>query len=131
MMAYLNELVEANHVPAGLRREGVETLTRLLAPITPFIAEEIWQEALGHGGCSVHQMAWPEYDQALARAEDVTIAVQVNGKLRDRLVAPADMDEAALRELVLARDKVRQHVDGRRVEKIVVVPNKLVSIAVK
>jgi leucyl-tRNA synthetase len=73
---------------------------------------------------------WPTYDEELAAAEEVTIGVQINGKLRDRLTVPADMDEEALTAAVLERERVRQYLDGRSVVKLVVVPNKLVSIAV-
>jgi leucyl-tRNA synthetase len=130
LMGYLNSLVEAAGAPARLRREGIETLTLLLAPIAPFVTEEVWQEALGHHGQSVHQAPWPDFDPELARPEQVTIAVQINGKLRDRIEAPADSDEATLTEMVLARDRVRQHLNGRPIARLVVVPNKLVSIAV-
>ena len=62
--------------------------SKLLCPIAPFITEEVWQEALGHKGHSVHQVPWPDYDEALAKAEVITVMVQVNGKLRDRVTVP-------------------------------------------
>ncbi len=109
-------------------REALEALVLLIAPFAPHIAEELWQR-LG-GTTSVFRVRWPEPDPALAAAETITLVVQVNGKVRARLAAPAGLDEAAARELALGDPRVAVHLGGRPVKKAVVVPDKLVSLVV-
>ncbi len=129
LMAYLNELTsQANApIPTHQWRQALETFCLLLAPICPFITEEVWQTVLGHAE-SVHRQAWPAFDPALAAAEEVTVVIQVNGKVRDRLTIPADMDEAALRETAVSQPNVQRHVNGRAIRQVIVVPNRLVNI---
>jgi leucyl-tRNA synthetase len=98
-------------------RFAAESLVLMLAPMAPHLAEELWREALGHDG-SVHMAPWPAHDEVLARAEEVTLVVQVDGKVRDRLTVPASLDQEAGRELALASEKVRRFLVGRRVEKV-------------
>jgi leucyl-tRNA synthetase len=133
LMEYLNYLTDQRDesIPPALWREALEAYTRLLSPIAPFIAEEVWQEVLGHAGESVHQSAWPEFDKALTVAEEITLMIQVNGKLRDKVTVPADIDEDALREVVLAREKVQQRLDGRTVRKTIIVPKRLVNVVIQ
>jgi leucyl-tRNA synthetase len=107
-------------------REALEALVLLIAPFAPHIAEELWQR-LG-GTTSVFRVRWPVPDPALAAAETITLVVQVNGKVRARLVAPAGLDEAAARELALGDPRVAAHLGGKPVKKAVVVPDKLVSL---
>ena len=109
----------------------METLTLLLCPIAPFITEEIWQEALGYKEGSVHNVPWPEFDEALTQAGRIDIMVQINGKLRDRVNVPADIDDDQLRALVLDRDKVKKYVAGKQLRQTVIVPKKLVNVVVK
>ncbi|MEJ2749457.1 MAG: class I tRNA ligase family protein, partial [Anaerolineae bacterium] len=128
-MEYLNYLIEMQDeaIPAEQWQQAIETLTLLLAPICPFITEEVWQAVLGHDG-SVHRQAWPDYDAALAADEVVTIIVQVNGKVRDRIEIEADLDEDRLRETAVSSPAVQRHINGQSIRKIVVVRNKLVNI---
>jgi leucyl-tRNA synthetase len=107
-------------------REALETLTLLMAPMTPYVAEEMW-ERLGKP-YSVHQQAWPSFDPGLAKADEVEIVVQVNGKVRDRLVVPSDVTEARATELALASPRVQDQLGGKPPAKVVYVPGKLVSI---
>ncbi|MGD8586947.1 MAG: leucine--tRNA ligase [Chloroflexota bacterium] len=132
LMKYLNYLVEQQEAPIGavLWRQALETFTNLLSPIAPFVSEEIWQEALGHQGCSVHEEDWPPYDETMIVADTVTIMIQVNGRLRDRVEAPVGIADAELAQLVLARDKVRRHLNGKAVRKTIVVPGRLVNLVV-
>jgi leucyl-tRNA synthetase len=109
-------------------REAASALVVLLAPLAPHISEELWH-GLGHAA-SVHAQAWPEYDEALTRDEVVTVVVQVNGKVRDRLEVPADTAEETVRALALARPKVAAQLDGRGIKKVVYVPGKLVNVVV-
>lgn len=130
LMAYLNELAAAADVPLPARRQALETFCLLLAPICPFIAEAVWQEALGHTE-SVHRQPWPTFDAALATAAAVTVVVQVNGKLRDRLVAPLDAAEEWLQETAVSLPNVQRYLNGRTVHQIIVIPNRLVNIVVR
>ncbi len=138
LMELLNELGDAGIVPdttaAGdvfAVREALETLVLLLAPFTPHIAEEMWA-GLGHEGGLLRSGArWPQAEQALARKEELEIPVQINGKLRARIRAVPDTPEADLRATALADDKVRTHIAGREIVKVIVVPNRLVNIVVR
>jgi leucyl-tRNA synthetase len=108
--------------------EAGRKLLLLMAPFAPHITEELWQ-ACG-GTPSIHEQAWPGWDPALAAESEVEIAVQVNGRVRDRIVVPADIDEAKLRELVMAREKIRSYLDGRRLERFIYIPGRLVNLVV-
>ena len=108
------------------RDEGVHTLILLLAPFAPFITEELW--ARRGGAYSIHQQPWPQYDPALAKAEEVTLVVQVDGKVRERLTVHAGLSEADARAAALASDKVQKAIAGRTIAKVIVVPDRLVSV---
>jgi leucyl-tRNA synthetase len=137
LMEYLNFLYSCRHedgsltMPMNLWKQGIETFTRLISPIAPFIAEEIWQETLGHKGQSVHQLPWLTHDENEIAEEQMTIVVQVNGKLRDELVVPVDIDEELLKQMALARERVKKYVDGKAIQRVIVVPQKLVNVVVK
>jgi leucyl-tRNA synthetase len=111
----------------GGAREAATALTLMLAPFAPFAAEELWREVLGHPD-SVHLQLWPTFDAALVVEETITLVIQVNGKVRDRVDVPADLDEAGALELARASDKARRAIgDGRVVKEIVRAP-KLVNL---
>ncbi|MCP4362919.1 MAG: leucine--tRNA ligase [Chloroflexi bacterium] len=129
LMKYLNYLTECRGVPAAQWQQAVETFNRLLAPFAPFITEAVWQDVWGHTE-SIHRQSWPVYEEALTVDEQVTLVIQVNGKVRDRITAPADMTEETAEQMALACKNVRRFVDGRTVRKIIVIPNKLVNIVV-
>ncbi len=109
--------------------EALRALVLLLAPFAPFIAEELWEE-LG-GEYSVHAQPWPEYDPQLARAERITLVLQVNGKVRERMEVDADVSPEAMEEIALASRRVREHTAGKEIAKVVVVPGKLVNVVVR
>ncbi len=111
---------------APVLREGLETLVRLLNPMMPHITEELWAH-LGHKTPLV-EGAWPKADPALLVETTITLAVQVNGKLRATLDAPKDADAKTLEAAALADEKVRRALEGKTVQKIIVVPNKIVNI---
>jgi leucyl-tRNA synthetase len=113
---------------AEQRREALRALTLMLAPVVPFLAEELWERQ--GGAYSVHQQAWPSFDPALVAEETATLVVQVNGKLRDRIAVPLDIAEEAARELALASEKVAPFLDGKRPKKVVYVPGRLINIVV-
>jgi leucyl-tRNA synthetase len=124
LMDQLNYLQKL--APEELTRFTVETYVVLLAPMAPHITEEIWR-ALGHQE-SVHLEAWPKYDPELIRDETVTVVVQINGKVRDRLQVGAGTPEEEVRRLALDRAAVSKHLGGKAPRKVIYVPDKLVSI---
>jgi leucyl-tRNA synthetase len=137
LMEYLNFLYNCRRedgaiaVPINLWKQGIETFTRLVSPIAPFIAEEIWQEVLGNKGKSVQQQPWLSYDENEIAEDQITVVVQVNGKVRDQVVAPADVAEEQLKQMALASERVKKFMDGKTVQRVIVVPQKLVNIVVR
>ena len=113
-------------VAASVLREGLETATRLIGPMMPHLAEEMWQ-ALGHTTLLADER-WPEADPDLAIDDKVTLAVQVNGKLRGTIDLPRDAANRAVEEAALALPQVARFLDGRTPKKVVVVPNRIVSV---
>jgi leucyl-tRNA synthetase len=114
---------------AALLREGIETVVLLLGPFCPHITEELWS-LLGHQD-SVFAQRWPTADAAALERKEVTVVLQVDGKVRGRLVVDVDAPEDAVRRLALGDDKVRPWVAARGVERVVVVPNRLVNIVTR
>ncbi|MEK7846496.1 MAG: leucine--tRNA ligase, partial [Nitrospinota bacterium] len=109
-------------------REAINTLIILLSPFVPHIAEEMW-EMMGNKG-SVIKEPWPSYDPELIKSEEITIVVQINGKVRGRIMAGADIDEEGIKKAVLSDEKIKEWIAGKEIKKLVVVPKKLVSIVV-
>jgi leucyl-tRNA synthetase len=109
-------------------KEAVEALVRMLSPFAPHMCEELW-EALGHPG-GIAAAGWPDYVESVAKASEIVVPVQVNGKVRGRVTVPADASDEELREAALADTQVKAHVDGKTVKKVVVARGKLVSIVV-
>ena len=133
IMELVNGLYEYRAKPAAEQcgsqiDEALRVLVLLLAPFAPHLAEELW-EAQG-GTESVHQQRWPQYDPQALVQDEVTVVVQVNGKLRDRLVVPAGLSEEELRQAALAAEGARRFVDGKTPRKVIIVPDKLVNIVV-
>ncbi len=116
-------------IPVALLAEAQRDLVLLLAPFAPYLAHELW-EMLGEKG-SLLRAPWPKYDPALAKEDEIEIPVQVNGKLRGRIVVPADVAEDLVRERALADEKVKAAMAGKQIVKIIIVPSKLVSIVVR
>ena len=113
-------------------REALETLVLLLAPFTPHVCEEMAERlALPRPAAGLTHAAWPVADDAVAREEAVELAVQVNGKVRGHITVPRGAAEAEVRRLALAEPRVAELVDGKQVHKLVVVPDRLVSLVIK
>jgi leucyl-tRNA synthetase len=127
-IAHLYELVTAveKAKPSATRAEAVRTLVKLISPMAPHLAEESWARLGGEG--LVADAPWPEFDPALLIDEQVTLAVQVNGKLRDTLTAPRGLSREEAEALALASDKVRRQLGGAAPRKVIVVPDRLVNI---
>ncbi|MBI4313465.1 MAG: leucine--tRNA ligase [Candidatus Omnitrophica bacterium] len=127
LMELSNALQEQTESAAGFR-EGVETLVQLLYPFAPHLAEEAWQQ-LGHTD-SLTRRTWPTFDPAALKTSEVTLIVQVNGKVRARLTAPADADKAVLEKMALADPNVQKWLNNQPLRQTVVIPNKLVNIVI-
>ncbi|MBU4175287.1 MAG: leucine--tRNA ligase [Actinobacteria bacterium] len=108
--------------------ESVEAVVNLLAPFTPFICEELWQ-AMGKQG-SVHQQPWPSFDEELARPEKITLVVQVNGRVRERIIVPSDISDEEMKAMALECENARKFIGEKEIRKVIIVPGKLVNIVV-
>jgi len=130
MMEFSNSLWASmeKHGPSSASREATEILIRLLAPFAPHIAEELWSRR--GGPYSVHQQPWPTYDAALTRDDTVTLIVQVNGKVRDRITVPAEIGDVEARQQALDSQRIRQHLNNRAPKKVIIVSGQLVNIVV-
>ncbi len=126
MMELANTL---QHASGTSRNEGVATLILLLAPFAPHITEELWRRRGGAG--SIHQQPWPAYDEAVAAPREVTIVVQVDGKVRDRIPMPAGLPDAEVQRKALASPKVEATLNGMKPAKVNVVADRIVSIVTK
>ena len=132
LMEYTNQLVKPELVAlkgTAPWKHALESLMLMMAPAAPHVAEELW-ERTGHG-YSVHQQAFPSYDEALAAEVDITLIVQVNGKVRERLSVPAGLSQAEAQERALASDKVRGQIDGQQVAQVIYVPDRLLNLVVR
>jgi leucyl-tRNA synthetase len=119
----------SDRVPPQLLAEVQRDLVLLLAPFAPFVAHELW-EVLGQPG-SLLKASWPKYDPALAKEEEIEIPVQVNGKIRTRVLIPADCEEALVWERALADEKIKSATAGKAIAKKIYVPGKLANIVVR
>ncbi|HET9918745.1 MAG TPA: class I tRNA ligase family protein, partial [Ktedonobacteraceae bacterium] len=124
LMEYSNSLEGRPDVT----REELQTLLLLLAPLAPYITEELWAR-LGHQ-TSIHTASWPVFDLEAIRPAIITLPVQVNGRVRDRIEVAPDTSEEEIRQLALAAGKVRRFVDGQHVKRVIYVPGRLVNIVV-
>jgi leucyl-tRNA synthetase len=110
-------------------KESLEALITLLAPFAPHIAEELW-ESTGHQG-SVHLQPWLTWDEEALKRTEIEMVVQVNGKVRDKILVPVEISKDELEEMALSLARVRETIGKKQVVKVVTVPNKLVNIVVK
>src|SRR5262249_45772271 len=130
IMTLYNEISAAEPLEQAVRpevrKEVLDLLTLMLAPMTPHLAEELW-EMLGHSG-GLWTVSWPSFNPELARDEEVEIVVQVNGRVRGRLKAPAGSGEEEIVTRAMAEQFVAQHVNGKRVVTRVFVPDRLLNL---
>ena len=126
---HLNRVWAESSIDSATWRECIENFLLMLAPIAPHVTEELW-ERTGHA-YSIHQQAFPSWDDDLAAEDTITLVVQVNGKVRDKLEVPAGIEEAAAQELALASPRVKSYTDGKSVSKTIFVPGRLVNLVVQ
>jgi leucyl-tRNA synthetase len=129
LMELMNEMYKAHQNGAGnspVWQEVLEVYTLMLAPICPHTAEELWQK-LGKP-YSVHQQSWPKVDEAAASQDEITLVIQVNGKLRDRITVAADISQEAARSIALSSEAVQKALEGKKPRQVIVVPGRLVNI---
>jgi leucyl-tRNA synthetase len=124
LMTFMNSIEKS-----GITKEQFETFLKLLAPFAPHITEELW-ETLGHKG-SIHTEKWPEYDEKKLLTDEITLAVQVDGKVRGNLTIPRGLDEALIREKAVSIPQVAKWLEGKNIVKILVIQDKIVSIVTK
>lgn len=121
-------LVNAIDKEGKLAKEEYEMLLKILSPFAPHMAEELWEKS-GHKE-SIFQSNWPAFDLALARDEEVQMVVQINGKVRERLLVAADVTEDEIKETALENEKIKLFTQGKEIKKIIFVPGKLINIVV-
>ncbi len=126
---YLGKVQTERSADAASWREAIDALLLMLAPVTPHFAEELWTMT-GHS-YSIHKQPFPAWDNALAAEEQVTLVIQINGKVRDKVEVPASITESEARELALSQPKVKSFSGDKQIEKVIYVPRRLVNIVVR
>ena len=122
LMVFINDAYKAEVLP----RPYVEGFVKMLAPICPHVAEELWNK-LGHSD-TIAYAAWPAYDEAKLVDDEVEIVVQINGKVKAKLMVPADATREKMQEIAMESDSVKEQIDGKTIRKVIAVPGKLVNI---
>jgi len=122
MMIFVNEFSKLEH----RSKKAMEAFVLVLAPFAPHIAEELWQR-LGHSDTLAYE-PWPTYDPALTKDAEIEMAVQILGKVRDKITVPADLDDQAIQEKALACEKIRDLLQGKKIQKVIVIKGRLVNI---
>ncbi len=130
LVNYLYAFKELNLVPnSALMKEVIAGLLRLLAPFVPHITEELWNQAIGQG--SVHNQSWPAYDQEAIKVDEVEVVVQINGKVREKIILPVGIDAKEMEQAALGLEKVQALISGKQIVRVICVPQKIVNIVVK
>ena len=125
----LNQAWDTRQIDAGVWNDSLKNLVLMMAPVAPFLAEELW-ERLGHS-YSVHHQPWPEWDPDLAADEMITLVVQVNGRLRDRIQVPVNISDDDAKSTALRSVRTRTYTEGKEIRRVVYVPGRLVNIVVR
>lgn len=126
---YMGKVKDVGSVTRSAWDEAVRTLLLLLAPSAPHLTEELWHR-MGYP-YSIHNQSWPIWNEDLARDEEITLVVQVNGKLRDRISVPPNIGEPEAKSLAMSSERVKMHLKGKEVTKTIYVPDKLVNLVVR
>jgi leucyl-tRNA synthetase len=125
---YLGKVQDAGTASVALWNEAVTVLLLLLAPTAPHLTEELWVKT-GHT-YSIHNQSWPKWDEELVKEEEVTLVIQVNGKIRDKIIVPVSITETEAKELALSSERIKAYVKDNHVARIIYVPQRLVNIVV-
>ncbi|WP_295747094.1 leucine--tRNA ligase [uncultured Limosilactobacillus sp.] len=125
LMVFVNEAYKVDDLPV----EYMEGFVKMLAPIMPHLAEELWSHF--HESDTITYQPWPKYDESALQSSTIEMMVQVNGKLRAKLQVEKDSDRDALQKLALANEHVKKFVDGKDIKRVIVVPNKIINIVAK
>lgn len=123
---YLKDVKERNY---ALLKHVIDKLLLILSSFAPHMTAELWEE-LGNSG-NVYEQSWPGYDEKALKKDEITIVVQINGKVRDKVDVDADISEDELKEIVFAQEKVKDYTEGKEIVKTIVIPKKLVNIVVR
>jgi leucyl-tRNA synthetase len=132
LMELMNEMYkarEAGAVGSPEWNEAQEIYLKMLAPVAPHIAEELWTIHLSKP-YSIHQQLWPKVDEAATKEDTIELPVQINGKVRDRVVVPAEATEDEIKSAALASEVVQRYLDGKEPKKVIVANKRLVSIVI-
>ena len=110
----------------GMLSSALSTVLTLLSPVAPHLCEELW-------GCMGHKehlatMPWPDFEESALVQDEIELVLQVNGKVRGRLMVPADADQEAVRQVAMTHENVLRHLEGKSIKKLIVVPGKLVNV---
>ncbi|HPN96318.1 MAG TPA: class I tRNA ligase family protein [Candidatus Moranbacteria bacterium] len=124
----IQNLILRNTLSDEVKNNFREKYLIILSPFAPFIAEEIW-EKLGHKE-SIFKEAWPKYDEKLIQDEEIDLVIQINGKVRDKIKVSANLDEEEAKKMALESEKVKNHIEGKKIKKVIFVRGKLVSIVI-
>ena len=120
---------EGGAVGSAAWQEAKEIYVKMLAPVAPHIAEELWTRHMG-GPYSIHQQSWPKVDELAAKEDVIEIPVQVNGKVRDRITIQAEASEDEIKSAALASEIIQKHLEGREPKKVIVANKRLVSVVI-
>jgi leucyl-tRNA synthetase len=127
---YLSEVKDRDdEVSLRVMREAIEAVVLLLSPFVPHFAEELW-EVLGGKG-SILNRPWPDYDREAVVEDEILIVIQVNGRLRDRIMVPASYGEEEIKDWALKSERIQKLVEGKKIVRMIFVPQKLVNIVCK
>ncbi len=125
LMAFINDVMKVEKI----NKAEFKTFITLLNPVAPHITEELWKVAGFEGALS--DTKWPEYDEAKTVDDEIEVVVQINGKIRDKMMISADLNPQQMQEVALANDKIKELTEGKQVVKVIAVPKKLINIVVK
>jgi len=126
---FLGKVKEAHEVKDNsVWQDAIEALLLMLAPTAPHLTEELW-EKIGKT-YSIHNQSFPAWEEELASADEITLVVQVNGKVREKLAVPASIGEEEAKQLAQSQEKIKTHLDNHEIVKVIYVPGKLVNIVV-
>ena len=131
MMELVNEIYKyraGDGADRALLTEAAEALLKMLAPMAPFVTEEQWR-AFGHAD-SIHFAKWPEFDPEVARESEVMMVVQINGKVRDTIPVPAEIDQGGMLARALASKKIQAHLDGGEPSKVIAKPPRVLNLVI-